>query len=105
MERGRFTLSSLDFLGSIWYSERLTYSSGMKAQDTLDCCGHLCPAPILMTEEKIGDLRSGQILEVIFTDPGARPDLETWCRATGHRALLFNGPSKDGKCFAYIQRK
>lgn len=53
----------------------------------LDCCGQLCPVPILMTEEKMGDLKSGEILEVIFTDPGAEPDLAAWCRVTGNALL------------------
>ncbi len=35
------------------------------------------------------DLKSGEWLEVSFTDPGARPDLEAWCRAGGHRFVGF----------------
>ena len=34
-----------------------------------------------MTEEKLADLKPRQVLKVIFTDPGAEPDLEVWCRA------------------------
>ena len=29
------------------------------------------------------------MVEVIFTDPGAKPDLEAWCRATGNPLLGF----------------
>ena len=53
----------------------------------LDCSGQLCPVPILMTEEKMADLASDEILEVVFTDPGAKPDLMAWCKATGHLFL------------------
>ena len=55
----------------------------------LDCSGHLCPVPILMTEEKIKELAPGALLEVIFTDRGAKEDLTAWCKATGHRLLGF----------------
>lgn len=55
----------------------------------IDCSWHLCPAPILMTEEKLGTLKEGEVLEVVYTDPGAKPDLEAWCRANGHRLLGF----------------
>ena len=70
---------------------------------TLDCCGQLCPVPIIMTEEKIGDLKKHEVLEVIFTDPGATPDLTAWCKASGHTLLgILDG---DLKSFAYIKRK
>ncbi|OGW91331.1 MAG: hypothetical protein A3D28_02490 [Omnitrophica bacterium RIFCSPHIGHO2_02_FULL_63_14] len=68
----------------------------------LDCCGQLCPVPILMTEETLSELKSGDILEVAFTDPGARPDLDAWCRATGN-ALLEIIKGKD-KWFAYVRK-
>ena len=59
-----------------------------KAPDyRLDCSGHLCPVPILMTEEKVAELAKDAVLEVVFTDPGAEPDLRMWCKATGHEFL------------------
>jgi len=68
----------------------------------LDCSGQLCPVPILMTEEKMKELKKGEALEVLYTDPGAKPDLIAWCKATGNQALGF----KEGKLksFAYIQK-
>ena len=66
---------------------------------SLDCSGHLCPVPILMTEEKMVDLKSGDILEVIFTDPGAKPDLIAWCLATGNEFLNFkSGKLRSSAC-------
>ena len=75
----------------------------IKFSHQLDCSGHLCPAPILMTEEKIERLKTGDVLVVLFTDPGAEPDLEVWCRATGNECLGF----KDGKfkSYAYIRKR
>ena len=55
--------------------------------DRLDCSGHLCPVPILMTEEKVAELAKGAVLEVLFTDPGAEPDLRMWCKVMGHEFL------------------
>lgn len=62
-------------------------SLSKQATRRLDACGHLCPAPILMTEEEMSRLQKGQTLEVVFTDPGARPDLEAWCKMAGHEVL------------------
>ena len=69
---------------------------------SLDCSGQLCPVPILMTEEKIADLREGEVLEVLFTDPGARPDLLAWCKATGNECLGFQ--EEKLKSAAYIRK-
>lgn len=55
----------------------------------LDCSWQLCPVPILMAEEKIAELAEGEVLEVIFTDPGARADLRAWCAASGHTLIAF----------------
>lgn len=69
---------------------------------SLDCSGQLCPVPILMTEEKIADLERGEVLEVIFTDPGAEPDLKAWCRASGHEFLGIKKEKLKGT--AYIKK-
>ncbi|MCG3176741.1 MAG: Sulfur carrier protein TusA [Candidatus Omnitrophica bacterium] len=58
-----------------------------KASKSIDCCGQLCPVPILMTEEVWSGLGTGAVLEVLFTDPGAEPDLRAWCRARGEEWL------------------
>jgi TusA-related sulfurtransferase len=40
-----------------------------------------------MTEEKVAEMKKGEVLEIIFTDPGAKPDLMAWCRAAGNTFL------------------
>ena len=72
-------------------------------ENKLDCSWHLCPVPILMTEERIAAMKKGQILEVIFTDPGAKPDLDAWCRMNGHELIGFGGDAK--KMSAQIRKK
>jgi tRNA 2-thiouridine synthesizing protein A len=57
------------------------------AHHHLDCSWMLCPVPILMTAERIAGLGRGEVLEVIYTDPGAKPDLEAWCAAHGHELV------------------
>jgi tRNA 2-thiouridine synthesizing protein A len=78
-------------------------ASPWKAGQQLDCSWHLCPVPILMTEEKVAAMRKGETLEVIFTDPGAKPDLDAWCRGNGHELLGFGGTPK--KMSAFIRKK
>jgi TusA-related sulfurtransferase len=56
-----------------------------------------------MTEEKMAQLRKGDILEVLFTDPGAKPDLEAWCRATGN--LFLDCEKQKSTLMARIQKQ
>lgn len=59
---------------------------------TLDARGLNCPLPILRTKKTIAGLESGQILEVLATDPGSVKDLDSFCKQTGH-ALLSSAES------------
>lgn len=55
--------------------------------ETLDCRGLSCPMPILKTKKLIGNMKSGQILEILGTDPGTRNDLPAFAKRSGHEYL------------------
>jgi tRNA 2-thiouridine synthesizing protein A len=57
------------------------------ADKTLDVCGLNCPLPILKTKKSLADMHSGQVLQVLTTDPGSVKDLDAFCRQTGHTLL------------------
>ena len=77
--------------------------SFIKVSYQLDASWQLCPVPILMTEEKLADMAAGEILEVIFTDRGAKADLEAWCRSTGNACLGFR--DEKIKSSAYVRKE
>ena len=54
---------------------------------TLDCRGLLCPMPALKTSRAIKNLKVGQLLEVLATDPGAKPDMLAWSKRTGYELV------------------
>jgi len=54
---------------------------------TLDARGLNCPLPILRTRKAIASLSSGEVLEVIATDPGSVKDIASFCAQTGHELL------------------
>ena len=58
-----------------------------QTQHTLDARGLNCPLPILRTRKAITALASGEILEVIATDPGSVKDISSFCAQTGHELL------------------
>lgn len=54
------------------------------AATKLDARGLNCPLPILRTKKAIKELASGQVLEVIATDPGSVKDMAAFCEQTGN---------------------
>ncbi|MFQ6059068.1 MAG: sulfurtransferase TusA family protein [Anaerolineae bacterium] len=77
-------------------------SVAVKADQTLDCRGLLCPMPVIRTRQAIDDLAVGQVLEMIATDPGSKADMEAWTRQTGHELLAWE---REGGVYRYFIRK
>ncbi|BAU23794.1 SirA-like domain-containing protein [Caldimicrobium thiodismutans] len=61
--------------------------SSIKADEVLDCKGLSCPMPMLKTKKALQKLSSGQILEVLGTDPGSKNDIPSMCKKEGHEFL------------------
>jgi tRNA 2-thiouridine synthesizing protein A len=61
----------------------------IKADDTLDARGMGCPMPLLKAKKAFEKLESGQVLEVIGTDPGSKNDFPNWAQRTGNEYLGF----------------
>ncbi|MCB1733607.1 MAG: sulfurtransferase TusA family protein [Gammaproteobacteria bacterium] len=57
------------------------------ANQTLDARGLNCPLPILRTRKSLGAMLSGEILELIATDPGSVRDIDAFCKQTGDQLL------------------
>ncbi len=55
--------------------------------ETLDCRGLRCPMPILKTKKALNNIKSGQILEILGTDPGTKNDLPSFAKRAGHEYL------------------
>ena len=73
------------------------------ADETLDCSGLSCPMPLLKTKKHIGNMKSGQILEVISTDPGTKNDLPSFAKRTGHEFLGIK--EEEGRSKLYLKIK
>ena len=55
----------------------------------LDARRMLCPMPVIRTQEKVEQLKPGDTLTVICTDPGAIHDIPAWCRVHGHEIIAI----------------
>jgi tRNA 2-thiouridine synthesizing protein A len=68
------------------------------ADQVLDAKGLNCPLPILKTKKTLKGMSSGQVLEVLATDPGSVADMAAFCNQTGNELL---GQSNDGSVYSF----
>lgn len=53
----------------------------------LDVTGTFCPIPAIRTSRALAEMDSGQVLEVVASDPLAEMDLAVVCQRGGHQLL------------------
>lgn len=53
----------------------------------LDARNILCPLPVIRAQDRVKQLKSGDILKITCTDPGALNDIPAWCRINGHKVI------------------
>ncbi len=74
----------------------------LKVAAVLDAKGLSCPMPLLRTKKEMGKIKSGEILQVMGTDPGSRNDIPGWCERSGHEFLGLN--DEEGFTTYYIKK-
>lgn len=74
----------------------------MDVKKVLDAKGIACPMPIVRTRQAMGELESGEILEVHATDKGSKSDLTAWSRSSGHE--LLKDTEEDGVLKFWIKK-
>ena len=69
---------------------------------TLDLKGLSCPLPIVKTAKAMRELASGDLIEVLATDPGSIQDFAAWSRSTGNELVELD--EQEG-VFRFLLRK
>lgn len=69
---------------------------------TLDLKGLSCPLPIVKTAQAMKELRTGDLIEAIATDPGSVPDFTAWCKSTGNELVEH---AEEAGTFRFVIRK
>ncbi len=75
----------------------------MEAAKEIDTRGMNCPLPILKAKKALADLRSGEVLKVVATDPGSTRDFQAFARQTGNE--LVEQSEADGEFVHYLRRR
>jgi tRNA 2-thiouridine synthesizing protein A len=68
----------------------------------VDAKGLSCPMPIVKTAQAIKGLASGQLLEVLATDPGSTKDFAAWSKSTGNELVE---QTTDAGVYRFVLRK
>lgn len=76
--------------------------AGFVVDKTLDCKGLSCPMPVVRTKKMIDSMQSGEVLEILATDPGSVADMQSWSSRVGHE---FLATETDENVFKHYIRK
>lgn len=68
----------------------------------VDARGLSCPMPIVKTAQAIKTIASGELVEVLATDPGSVKDFAAWSRTTGNELVE---QSTDGAVYRFVIRR
>jgi tRNA 2-thiouridine synthesizing protein A len=70
---------------------------------TVDARGQSCPGPLVSLARALKDAASGDVFELLATDPGSRSDVPSWASISGNE-LIEAAEAGDGS-FRYLIRK
>jgi TusA-related sulfurtransferase len=73
------------------------------ANKELDTRGLNCPLPILKAKKALADMRSGEVLKVVSTDPGSTRDFQAFARQTGNE--LVEQESSNDEFIHFLRRR
>ncbi len=74
----------------------------MSFDKELDARGLNCPLPILRTKKMLAEMESGQVLQILATDPGSVKDFAAFAKQTGNELLSSAEVNKE---FVYLMRR
>lgn len=74
----------------------------LSADKLVDARGTACPGPLLAAKKAIGEMNSGEIMEILSADEGTRRDVPKWANKKGHEYL---GTVEDSGFFKIYLKK
>jgi len=69
---------------------------------TVDAKGQSCPGPLVSLAKAMKDATSGDLFELLATDPGSKSDVPSWAELSGNDLL---DKSEDDGVYRYVVRK
>ncbi|MEE4203839.1 MAG: sulfurtransferase TusA [Halieaceae bacterium] len=70
--------------------------------ETIDAVGLRCPEPVMMLHAAIRRAKSGDLLQLVATDPSTQRDVANFCRFLPHELV---SSEERGDNYVYVVRK
>ncbi|MGZ4148734.1 MAG: sulfurtransferase TusA family protein [Actinomycetota bacterium] len=70
---------------------------------TIDARGQSCPGPLVSLARALKEATSGDLLELLATDPGSKSDVPSWAEISGNE--LLEAETRDDGSFRYLIRR
>jgi len=104
--RGHFIPPSRFNGRAVWYIVFALWAQSKATMTTfdkdLDVRGLNCPLPILRAKKALADLKSGQVLRVLATDPGSVKDFQAFAKQTANQLLSH---AEEDRVFTFFMKK
>ena len=71
-------------------------------EHVLDARGLNCPLPILRIRKALTAMKTGEVVQMLATDPGSSKDMESFCNQTGNELL---SSEQQGGDYIFMVRK
>lgn len=69
----------------------------------LDTSGLICPEPVMLLHKSVREIQSGEVIELIATDPSTTRDIPKFCQFLGHE--LIEQSQTDSDNYRYLIKK
>ena len=77
--------------------------NALQIDKVVDARGTACPGPLLAAKKAIGEISSGQIMEVLSADEGTKKDIPKWANKKGHEYI--GDIEEDGYFRMFLKKK
>lgn len=68
----------------------------------LDTSGLHCPEPVMLLHKSVRNMQSGEVIEVLASDPSTTRDIPKFCHFLGHQLLSHS--EEDGR-YRFVIKK
>ena len=69
---------------------------------TVDAKGQSCPGPLVSLAKALKGTKTGDLFELLATDPGSKSDVPSWAELSGNELLES---AESGGVYRYVVRK
>ncbi len=84
-------------------TQTLLEEKEMQSDKIMDACGLCCPGPLLKLKTSMDEMKEGEVLKVIASDPGFYEDVKAWSKRTNTE--LLNLKKEGGIITAHLRKE